>query len=167
MVARQLREAAVAQHVDAAVAGPHAGILMLEGQQGGQRRADRAGLARSRDRSDLAIGQDHPVLEARAKIGRRTRNADRLQVLDDAGAGDLARIVAAHAVGDGEHAAVGLHQVAVLVEIADPSGMRHAAAVDVEHGPVHGASSRPVAVPWTTCDPAARIWASDPVIRSA
>ena len=46
VVARQLHDLAVAHHVDAAVARPHAGIVAVEGEQDRERRADdRAALA--------------------------------------------------------------------------------------------------------------------------
>ena len=87
---------------------------------------------RERELADLAVGHDDAILEASLQVGRRARDADRLQVLDDAGTGDLAGIVAAHAVGDDEQPALRLHEVAVLVQLADQAGMAQPATFDVE-----------------------------------
>lgn len=59
-------------------------------------------------------------------------NTDRLQVLDDAGARNLAGVMAAHAVGDDEQAALGFDEVAVFIEFAQQADMALPVAVDIE-----------------------------------
>jgi hypothetical protein len=81
------------------------------------------------------IGHGDAILEARAQIRGGARNADRFQVLDDADAGDLACVVTAHAIGDGNHSAVGFHEIAIFVEVADAAGMDGGMTFDVEDTP--------------------------------
>ena len=96
----------------------------------------------SDDPADFGMRPAQAVLEAGAKIGRRTGDADRRQMLDDAGRGDLAGIVSAHAVGDQPQPAARLHQIAVFVELAHAALVADAIAFEGEGGFVQIASWR-------------------------
>ena len=137
VVARQLHELILPQPIDAAVASPQTGVSALEGEQGGKGRADDVGIALRRNLADFAVGRGDAVLEPGLEVAGGRLDADRPELIDDAGAGDLSGIVAAHPVGDREHAARHVQIVAVLVERADATCVGCTMTVDVEHRPIY------------------------------
>ena len=80
---------------------------------------------------------DQPVLETGAQVGRRTGDADGRQMIDDAGGGDLAGVVPAHAVGNEPQAALRFDQVVVFIDLAHAALVAYAVAFERDGDIVH------------------------------
>jgi hypothetical protein len=142
VVARNLRNPAVADQVDAAVARPEAGEAAVHREQRGNRRAD-GDAARPGDAADLLMGTAEAVFEPGEQFRSGACDADGRQMLHDGRRGDLAGLVSAHAVGDKPEPAPRLHEKAVLVEEADAAAMADAVAFKGKGGIAQIASWRP------------------------
>ena len=121
VVAGQLGQRAGTQAVEAAVAGPQAGDVAVDGEQDDHGAARQPVAGGARDQLAIAGGEggldgDQEVVTA---LGRRQGGEARGDQL----AGVVAARVAAHAVGHRPQAALGQGQGAVLVQLAHQADM--------------------------------------------
>ncbi len=123
VVLGDLGEDAVAQEVRAGVADVHEAEPLTGPQQGGERGAHAFELGVLLDHgAQLVVGALHGGAERGEDVGARHVVVERDEGGDHLGAGDLARRLAAHAVGDGEQPGAGV--AGVLVALSDHALVR-------------------------------------------
>src|SRR5215468_12117414 len=114
MIDRYLFDPALADAVDAAVAGPYAGVVAIENKQNRHRRADEH-AAFVGEFLETVVGADDVPLAAGQQFGCCGRRRDCVEFFHHNPARDVARFVAAHAVRHSPQAAARRHKVIVLV----------------------------------------------------
>ncbi len=99
VIARNLRELAVAQQIAAAVAAPDAGEVGSVNHERDQRRAENGSGAGVRHRAQVGVDAYDLLFEFGEKLRGGDARRQRLQRRHDGSARDVAAAVAAHAVG--------------------------------------------------------------------
>ncbi len=84
------------------------------------------------------MGAVETVLEARAQISGRCRDTYGAEMIDDAGRGNLAGIMAAHAVSHHPDAAAGFHQEPIFIQVAHAAAVAEPIAFKRQQGFIHG-----------------------------
>lgn len=115
MVDGDLNDIAAPQQIGAAVAGPKASVIAVEGQQHDDGGAHRADAAQRRLPLNIAMRALQGGLALPAQLRRSALRGDAAQTVDDHGAGRRASGVAAHAVRHGEKAHMGLGEEIILI----------------------------------------------------
>ncbi len=123
VVLRDLREHAVPQQVRAGVADVDEAQALAGPEQGGERGAHPLQLRVLLDHHpELVVGALHGGAQRGEDVGAGDLVVELHEGRDDLGAGDLARGLAAHAVGDGEKTGAGV--TGVLVPLPDHALVR-------------------------------------------
>ena len=117
VIARQLVQATIAAKIDAAVPRPQITAATLTRDEQHNRAADPLHLTLRRFHAKLAVHLLKPAARIGDKARKTIRRRHARQTFDHEAAGKIADRVAAHAVGDGPEAALGIVEEGVLVDL--------------------------------------------------
>ena len=121
MVARELGQTPVAEQIDAAVARPQAAATVSRSQKRRNGRSDERYIAPPRFGSKAAIDFVQPVHRTADPPLEFVRDRKIREPLNRKTTGKLAQCMTAHSVGDGPNCVIGLIQIGILIDSANPA----------------------------------------------